>query len=195
MCVLRIARLLVLLAPLGLAACATQPSNINDVCAVFSQNGGFVGNWQAATKKASRKYGIPEPVLLATIRMESSFDGRARPPRKKVLGFIPGKRASSAYGYSQALDGTWDLYRKRTGNLAARRTSFADAVDFVGWYHDQSARTLGIGRGDTYRLYLAYYFGHAGYKAGAWRGNPGVVGHARKTDDMAKKYAAQMRSC
>lgn len=192
---LRLSRLLFVLAPLALAACSSQPTNINDVCAVFDQKDGWVGGWQRDAQKASRRHGIPVPVLMATIRMESSFDGGARPERKKILGFIPGKRASSAYGYSQALDGTWDEYRSVTGNRGARRGNFADAVDFVGWYHDKSARTLGIPRNDAYRLYLAYYHGHGGYRSGAWRSNPSMQAYARRTEAMAQRYAAQMRSC
>ena len=75
---------------------------------------------------------MPVHVLMATIRIESGFEQRARPPRRKLLGFIPWTRASTAYGYSQALDGTWDEYRATTGNRGARRTNFSDAVDFVG---------------------------------------------------------------
>ena len=62
---------------------------------------------------------------MATIYTESSFRHNAKPPRKWYLGFIPGKRASSAYGYSQALDGTWDRYQKETGRWGASRTDFA----------------------------------------------------------------------
>ena len=178
-----------------LSACASKPDRINNVCAVFDQNDGWVGNWQSAAGKASRKYGVPVPVLMATIRMESGFDSRARPPRKKILGFIPGARLSSAYGYSQALDGTWREYQVATRNFTARRSSFADAVDFVGWYHDKSARTLGIARNDTYNLYLAYYSGHGGYRRGSWRNNSTIKNYAGRTDAMARSYAAQMQAC
>lgn len=195
MCVRRFAKLLVLLVPLALAACASKPDNINNVCSVFDQNDGWIGNWRSAARKASRKHGIPVPILMATIRMESGFDSHVRPPRRKILGFIPGKRRSTAFGYSQALDGTWAEYRSKTGNYTARRSNFADAVDFVGWYHDRSARTLGISRNDAYRLYLAYYYGPGGYRNEAWRGNAGIQKHARRTEAIANRYASQLRSC
>lgn len=188
-------RILPLFALLVLSACASKPDRINDVCAVFSQNGGWTNNWQRAANAASRKHDVPVYVLMATIRMESGFDGRARPPRKKILGFIPGKRKSTAYGYSQALDGTWTEYRLQSGNRSGRRSNFADAVDFVGWYHDKSARTLGIARHDAYNLYLAYYSGHAGYRRGSWRNNASIQNYARRTAAMADRYAAQMQSC
>jgi hypothetical protein len=180
---------------LALAGCASKPSNINNVCAVFAQNNGWVGNWQRAARSAERKYGIPAPILMATIRIESGFQQRARPPRRKLLGVIPWRRQSTAFGYSQALDGTWDEYRRATGNRMARRTSFADAIDFVGWYHLRSHQLNGIARTDAYNLYLSYYAGHAGYRRGVWRSNSGMQAAARRAANMANQYAAQMRRC
>jgi hypothetical protein len=180
---------------LPLAACASAPSRINNVCAVFDQRDGFFSNWRSAAYKAEEKHGIPAPILMATIRKESGFKGNARPPRRKLLGFIPWKRQSTAYGYSQALDGTWTQYVAETGNFAARRTSFADSIDFVGWYHAQSARRLGIPANDAYRLYLAYYSGWGGYQRGSWQTNTGIQRYARETETMARDYAAQMQSC
>lgn len=195
MSVSRSLRFLPLLLLLALSACASKPDRINNVCSVFDQKAGFVGNWHRSASSASRQYGIPVPILMATIRMESGFEGRARPPRKKILGFIPGKRASTAYGYSQALDGTWTEYQRATGRHMARRSNFSDAVDFVGWYHNKSANTLGIAPHDAYNLYLAYYSGHAGYRRGSWRSNTSIQNYARRTATMAQTYASQMQSC
>ncbi len=179
----------------SLAGCATPPSHINNVCSIFDERDGWFDNWHREAKNAERKYGVPVPVLMATLRKESGFKHNARPPRTKLLGFIPWKRQSSAYGYSQALDGTWSQYRRESGNITARRSSFADAVDFVGWYHSKTADSYGVARNDTYNLYLAYYFGWGGYKNGAWRSNSSVQRYARDTDEMARNYAAQMRQC
>ncbi len=188
-------RVLPVVALLGLSACATPPSQINNVCAVFDQRDGWIDNWHSAAKRAEAKHGIPVPVLMATVRKESGFKANAKPPRAKLLGFIPWKRPSTAAGYSQALNGTWAQYRAETGNFAARRTSFADAIDFVGWYHAKSASTLGIARNDTYNLYLAYYSGWNGYRRGAYKSNAGIRNYARETDTMARRYAQQMQSC
>ena len=46
------------------------------------------------------------------MRQESAFQNRIKPERTKLLGLIPWKRKSSALGYSQAIDATWDWYRK-----------------------------------------------------------------------------------
>lgn len=191
----RLSLIVAITAPLALAACASKPDNINNVCAVFEQNDGFINNWYRDANRAERRYGVPVPVIMATVRKESGFDGSARPPRKKLLGFIPWKRASSAYGYSQALDGTWLQYQRETGRHSARRSDFGDAVDFIGWYHSKTAEKFGVATNDTYNLYLAYYHGWGGYARGDWRGNASIQRYARETDSMARQYAAQMRRC
>lgn len=180
---------------LVLGACATAPNRINNVCAVFDQRDGWFNNWRSAAESTQRKYGIPVHVLMATVRKESGFNSYARPPRTKLFGFIPWTRVSSAYGYSQALDGTWSQYRRETGNFTASRTNFADAVDFVGWYHTKTVDTYGVARDDTYNLYLAYYMGWGAYKRGDWRGNSGIQRYARDTAAMADRYRSQLQSC
>lgn len=178
---------------LALSACATPPRHINNVCTVFDQRDGLFNNWQKAAERTEKKYGVPTHVLMATIRKESGFKGNAKPPRTKLFGFIPWKRVSSAYGYSQALDGTWAQYKRETGSFGARRNNFADAVDFVGWYHSKTVENHGVSRNDTYRLYLAYYLGWTGFKRGNW--DASVQRYARDTQDMANRYQAQLRRC
>ena len=58
---------------------------------------------------------------MAIIRQESSFDPNAAPERNKLLGFIPWKRPSSAKGYAQAVEGTWEEYKKETNNRRAKK--------------------------------------------------------------------------
>ena len=79
----------------------------------------------------------------------------------RAVWVLPGPRPASAKGYSQAIDGTWDQYKRSTGRFAADRThDFGDAADFVGWYIDQSASKSQIKKTDAYNLYLAYHEGH-----------------------------------
>jgi hypothetical protein len=194
---LRLSKIILVGVPLsiGLTACASPPRQINNVCAVFDQNDGWLTNWEREARAAERKHGVPVAILMATVRKESGFRHNARPPRTKLLGVIPWKHQSTAYGYSQALDGTWAQYKAETGNLSARRTSFGDAVDFVGWFHAKSADTLGIARNDAYNLYLAYYSGWGGYRSGSWRGNAAIQRYARETEAVAQSYAAQLQRC
>ncbi|MBK3746023.1 hypothetical protein G3A39_43565, partial [Paraburkholderia aspalathi] len=137
-------RVLFLVALLILTGCATAPRQINNACAVFDQRDGWIDNWHSAAKKTSREFGVPVPILMATIYAESGFRPYARPPRTKILWVIPWKRQSTAYGFSQALNGTWDRYKRETGRWNASRSNFGDAIHFIGWYHNLSARTVGI---------------------------------------------------
>ncbi|MDW6026195.1 transglycosylase SLT domain-containing protein [Mesorhizobium sp. BAC0120] len=180
---------------LALSACASAPDHINDICSVFDQRDSFFNNWQTAAERTERKYGITVPVLMATVRKESGFKPHAKPPRTKLLGFIPWKRPSSAYGFSQALDGTWAQYKLESGNWGARRSNFADAVDFVGWYHSKTVDKYGVAPDDAYRLYLAYYMGWGAYGRGDWKKDAGVQKYARATHEMAQRYAGQLKDC
>jgi len=175
-----------------LSACASNPpARINDICAIFAEKDG----WYQDAKAAEQRWGVPVPVLLAFIRHESGFRADARPPRTKILWLIPGPRPSTAYGYPQALDTTWDDYRRATGKRWAERDHFADAVDFIGWYNTSSHRKLGLGKDDAYRLYLAYYSGHSGYARGTYQGNKSVQRTARRVAERARNYQAQLQSC
>ncbi|MCB1796202.1 MAG: hypothetical protein KDJ70_17625, partial [Candidatus Competibacteraceae bacterium] len=133
--------LTVLSSLLLLASCTTAPPrDIDDACAIFEQH----EDWFADADAASQRWGVPLPMLLAIIHQESAFQADARPPRTWYLGFIPGPRPSSAHGYSQALDGSWDDYIAATGNHGAERDQFDDAVDFIGWYVSETARRNGV---------------------------------------------------
>src|SRR5690606_41575348 len=95
MSALRFSKIVPVLGLLALSACATPPRHINNICAVFDQRDGWFNNWQSAAQRAESKYGVPVAVLMATVRKESGFKANAKPPRRKLLGFIPCKRPSS----------------------------------------------------------------------------------------------------
>lgn len=141
------------------------------------------------------RWGVPVTVQMATMYRESKFVGDARTPRKYRLGFIPAGRMSSAYGYAQAIDGTWDWYRDDTGNRRARRDNFADASDFIGWYMDISNRRNGIAMRDAYRQYLAYHEGHGGYARGTYNKKRFLLRAAEEVRQMEARYRAQLAAC
>lgn len=187
--------LIVMALALILSNCARTPTQITNACAIFEQKDGYFNNWQRAAKSAERRYAIPMPIIMATMYTESGFNQNAKPSRTKLLGFIPWKRRSSAHGYSQALRGTWDHYRSATGNVSAKRTNFADAADFIGWYHRRSVIVNGINANDAYRLYLNYHLGHKAYRLNNGRASPAVERAAQRTDMMARRYDQQLRRC
>ncbi|GKS65064.1 hypothetical protein YTPLAS72_23680 [Nitrospira sp.] len=110
---------------------------------------------------------------LAIIHQESRFRYNAKAPKDYLLGFIPWGRQSSAYGYAQVMKGTWNWYKKKTGNWRAHRDNFADVVDFIGWYGSMSNTTLGISKWDARNQYLAYHEGHGAINVKPIRGNAG----------------------
>ena len=73
------------------------------------------------------------------------------------LGIIPLGRESSAFGYAQALDGTWADYKKATGRSIARRSSIRDSADFMGWYMTKTRKLTGVSLSDAKNQYLAYH--------------------------------------
>jgi len=138
---------------------------------------------------------VPLPVLLAIIYQESAFQADAQPPRIWYLGFIPGPRPSSAYGYSQALDGTWDRYIAATDNRDADRDEFDDAVDFIGWYINETSKRNRIAKNDAYNQYLAYHEGQGGFAKGSYRKKPWLMKRARQVRQQANRYRAQLSRC
>ena len=178
--------------PILLASCATTPpANVENACSIFREK----PDWFDASLAVEQKYGLPIQVQLAIMRQESSFRHNAAPPREKVLGIPMWWRVSSAYGYAQAKDGTWDWYKEKTGNWGADRDEYDDAVDFMGWYADISQKTLGISKWDAYNQYLAYHEGHGGWQRKTWSSKGWLIGVAKKVDANARMYGEQLRGC
>jgi hypothetical protein len=174
-------------------ACASAPpDNPANACAVFAEK----KEWWDAVRDSERRWGVPAHVQLAVLNQESSFDGGAKPPRKKFLWVIPTPmRESSARGYAQATESTWDWYKREEGSRFARRNSFRSAAYFVGWYGQKSYELSGIDKDDAYNLYLAYHEGHGGYNRGTWRSKPDVRAAADRVAARAETYRRQIRSC
>ena len=174
------------------AGCTTsRPANVDNICAIFSEK----DDWYEEAADSRDEWGSPIPVMMAIMHQESRFHAKAKPPRKKILGFIPGFRPSNAYGYSQALDSTWDGYKRSAGRYGADRDDFGDAIDFIGWYNYQSHKRSGISRSNTYGLYLAYHEGHGGYNRGTYRKKKWLMKVARKVERRAGTYQSQLVGC
>jgi len=132
---------------------------------------------------------------MAIMFHESKFRRKARPPRRKVLGVIPGKRRSTAYGYTQALDSTWQAYIDESHNYGARRTNFSDSMDFVGWYINKSTNLANIPGTDPYNQYLAYHEGWTGYRNGSYKNKAWLQRVASEVVITADRYKEQLRGC
>jgi len=112
--------MLVIVAALLASCTAKQPSNIDNICDIFSEQ----RSWYKAANKSAKRWGTTVPVMMSVIYQESSFKAKAKPPRTKILWVFPGPRPASAKGYAQAIDGTWDTYRRSTGRWSADRADW-----------------------------------------------------------------------
>lgn len=183
---------LTILLVLFLTACAsTPPQNTTNICSMFEER----RSWYKAARKSERRWKTPVYVSMAIIQQESSFNSRAKPERTKLLWVIPWKRPSSAFGYAQVLDDTWTEYKSDAGNWGARRSNFADAIDFVGWYTNNSTRVNGIARDDAYNQYLAYHEGNGGFARRTYNNNPQLIDISRKVQANANLYERQYAEC
>jgi hypothetical protein len=167
------------------------PRQLDDACAILRERPQYL----RAMEQAERRWGIPVHVQMATIYQESKFVGNARTPHTFALGVIPMGRQSTAYGYSQALNGTWEEYQRSAGSRRAKRDDFGDATDFMGWYMDESTRSLGISKDDAEAQYLAYHEGRTGYASQSYESKPWLVEVAAAVEGRSQMYREQLASC
>tara|TARA_Y100000588_G_scaffold298859_1_gene319935 strand:+ start:11175 stop:11777 length:603 start_codon:yes stop_codon:yes gene_type:complete len=166
-------------------------SHKNNACKMLKQN----PDWLEASLDSYKKWKTPISIQLAFIRQESSFRHDARPIRKNKWYEFGTNYASTAYGYSQALEGTWEHYLNSTNQSFKRRDSYADAVDFIGWYNKQTTRKNKINRTDAYDLYLAYHEGWGGYQKKSYQKKPFLKKAARNVEQWSVKYSKQLNNC
>lgn len=169
----------------------TAPRDLDNACAILQERPEYARAFQAA----ERRWGVPAHVMMATIYQESKFISDARTPFRWSVGVIPTGRISSAYGYSQALDGTWEEYQSETGRRAARRSDIHDSADFIGWYMATSSEKLGISLSDARNQYLAYHEGRSGYARRSHTGKPWLMRVASGVEARAQTYLAQLGTC
>ena len=188
---LRASLLLMFLASCGGGDSYSAPRQLDDACAIIRERPQYL----RAMEKTERRWGVPVHVQMATIYQESKFIGNARTPYTYTLGVIPMGRQSTAYGYSQALNATWEEYQQAEGGRRSKRDDIADATDFMGWYMDESSRNLGISKSDAQSQYLAYPEGRTGYVNKSYLGKPWLVEVAARVGSRSEMYAEQLAYC
>ena len=171
------------------SACSSIPTNTLNSCSIFNER--YL--WYKHTKKVEQKWGTPIYIQLAIIKMESDFDWLAKPARKKIFKVIPFKRPSSSFGYSQAVKGTWEQYKKETGNKLATRARFKDSVDFIGWYTNKTEKILKVSKKDAFKQYIAYHEGWGNFKN--YKDNKKVINLAQKVEKQSNIYKQQLLEC
>lgn len=188
---LRVRLLLLTVVVFIVSGCATPPpSNQSNLCSIFRQ----YPDWYEDAVDMQQKWGTPINVAMAIMKQESSYRHDALPPKDYVLGFIPWGRVSSAYGYAQAQDPAWADFQKHTGH-GGSRSSFDDAMQFIGWYTHETQRQLGVSKWNAYGQYLAYHEGRGGYKRGTYRNKQWLMKVARKVEQQSRDYGWQLKQC
>jgi len=157
-----------------ISACSSIPKNSSNSCSIFEEK--YL--WYKHAIKTEKKWGTPVYLQLAIIKMESSFNRFAKPPRQKLFKVVPYKRPSSSFGYSQAVKGTWKQYKEETGNKLATRSRFKDSVDFIGWYTNKTEKILKVSKNDAFKQYVAYHEGWGNFKN--YKSNKKIINLAKK---------------
>ena len=175
---------LLLVAPwLFASALAAHPEGQNwrgerDICAILGAHEEWVGD----TLRASRRWQVQPALLLAIIYHESRFNSDARNPK------------SSSYGYSQAIDSTWERYLSSTGaSSQALRSSFRDSIDVVAWYVNTIRDALGVRTPEA--IYLAYHEGEQGFRRKSYMPKIWLWGVADDVAATTRLFEQQWHSC
>lgn len=170
---------------------APPPANPGNICEIFAEQ----PRWYDYARAAEEQWGTPIATQMAFIRQESSFRSHVRPARERLLGILPWRRPSSAYGYAQAQDAAWGDYRREAGGFLPHRAHMQSATDFIGWYNHRTHRELGISLHDPEHLYLAYHEGQYGYSQGRHEDKPPLLRAAARVREHAERYDGQLTAC
>ena len=162
--------------PQGLSE--VPPSDIDNLCQIFKDK----PHWKSNVMTVADHYGVPPSVVMAIMRHESGFNQYAKNPN------------SSAFGYAQALDGTWEDFQDDTDNDDASRTRFSDAVAFIAWYINKN-KNVGINPLDAYNNYLAYHEGRTGYLRGGYHQKNWLLNVAQNVNVTAHRFYEQVHRC
>ena len=126
---------------------------------------------------------------------ESGFNRWAKPKRTKLFKIIPYKRPSTSFGYSQAVNKTWELYKTETDSPLALRGRFKDSVMFIGWYISKTHKINKVPLDDPYRQYLNYYLGWGNYAKKKYKTDKNSIIFAKKVEKQSKIYKNQLNEC
>ena len=174
-----------------IASCSSVPKYPENACKIFGER--YL--WYKHAKKSSEIYGAPIHIILAFVKKESGFNRWAKPKRQKLFKVVPYKRPSSSFGYSQAVNKTWELYKTETDNPFALRTRFKDSVMFIGWYINKTNKINKIPLNDSYRLYLNYYLGWGNYSKKVYKTDKKAIIYAKNVQKQSKIYKSQLTQC
>ena len=176
---------------LFLVSCSSVPKYPQNACKIFGEKYSYL----KYSRAASKKWNVPISSILAVINKESGFKRFAKPKRTKLFKIIPYRRPSSSLGFSQAVNKTWDLYKKENNKPIALRISFKNSSDFIGWYFWKTNKINKVSLKDTRNMYLNYYLGWGAYKNKAYEKDRKAIIFATSVEKQAKIYKSQLHGC
>ena len=174
-----------------LVSCSSVPKYPQNACKIFGEKYSYL----KYSRAASKKWNVPISSILAVINKESGFRRFAKPKRTKLFKIIPYRRPSSSLGFSQAVNKTWDLYKKENNKPIALRISLKSSSDFIGWYFWKTNKINKVSLKDTRNMYLNYYLGWSAYKNKAYEKDRKAIIFAKSVEKQAKIYKSQLRGC
>ena len=174
-----------------LVSCSSVPKYPQNACKIFGEKYSYL----KYSRAASKKWNVPISSILAVINKESGFKRFAKPKRTKLFKIIPYRRPSSSLGFSQAVNKTWDLYKKENNKPIALRISFKNSSDFIGWYFWKTNKINKVSLKDIRNMYLNYYLGWGAYKNKAYQKDKKAIIFAKNVEKQAKIYKIQLQEC
>ena len=174
-----------------IASCSSVPKYPQNACKIFGEKYFYL----KYSRASSKKWGAPISSILAVINKESGFRRFAKPKKLKIFKIIPYRRPSSSLGFSQAVNKTWDLYKKENNKPAALRISYKSSSDFIGWYFWKANKINKVSLNNTRDLYLNYYLGFSAYKNKAYQTDKKAIIYAKSVEKQAKIYKSQLLEC
>jgi hypothetical protein len=176
---------------LSISACFsnnTQKIEANNICDVLEKN----MDWYYSLEDVEKKWNVRKDLILAFIHQESRFQSDARPHKD---AHVANNTPSNAYGFAQVKEETWDWYQTKTQHYNAKRDVFADAVDFMGWYINESSKRLKISKRDVVKQYLAYHEGQGGFEQRTFLKKPWLLKVVKKVLIKSRLYRSQLKRC
>lgn len=170
---------------------STKTSNIENACSILREN----PDWFRAAVRTDLVYGVPIHTQLAFVRHESQFVKDARPLNKNKKTMAHKKYASTAYGFSQALNGTWEQFKSEMKDNRLDRTNFGHSLEFIGWYNSKNIKSGLVRANNVSHLYLAYHEGPSGYKNKSYRKKPWLINYSKAVSETSEKYRKQLSAC
>ncbi len=162
-----------------------QPAGLDNICYMFA----IYPSWKTSTFNSSKRWQVPVALMMAFVYQESKFQAEARPLDKY------GRQRSSAYGYPQAINATWNSYKQQTKNFSHRRNNFQNSMNFIGWYITVTNKVNGIAKNNVRSHYLNYHEGQTNYRRGSYLSKPWLLNVANKVATRADMYASQLQKC